>query len=69
MSRPVIRLATTMPQFEAAHAASDKTRGKSVTLPTLTLTNLLIDHAAMINTLREHGRVEYRGDEDKRDAP
>ena len=67
--RPVVRLATTMSEFEGVHSELDRVkRGKSVSISKDALAHLLIDHTSMLNVLREHGRVEYRGNEDKRDA-
>jgi len=59
-ARPLIRLYTTLRQFEALHDRHDRTRStsKTVTVDRQALINVLMDHARMLEALRKSGRVD-----------
>jgi len=58
--RPVLRLYTTLAEFEALHERHDRTRStsKMVTVDRLALIHILMDHARMVEALRKAGRVD-----------
>jgi hypothetical protein len=59
-ARPLIRLYTTLRQFEGLHDRHDRTRStsKTVTVDRQALINVLMDHARMLEALRKSGRVD-----------
>lgn len=59
-ARPLIRLYTTLRQFEGLHERHDGTRStsKTVTVDRQALINVLMDHARMLEALRKSGRVD-----------
>ncbi|MEO5322851.1 hypothetical protein PV773_05955 [Mesorhizobium sp. CC13] len=59
MSRPMLSLYTTMREFEALHERYDRTRGTSrtVTVEREALIHLLMDHARLVEALRQAGQV------------
>jgi hypothetical protein len=58
--RPLLRLYTTLAEFELLHERHDRTRrtSKTVTVDRQALIHILMDHARMLETLRKAGRVE-----------
>lgn len=58
--RPLIRLYTTLSQFEQMHERHDRTRStsKTVTVDRQGLINILMDHSRMLDALRRAGRVD-----------
>ncbi|MDQ6436411.1 hypothetical protein RB623_20365 [Mesorhizobium sp. LHD-90] len=58
--RPLLHLYTTMPEFEGLHARHDRTRStsKTVTVERQALIHILMDHARMLEALRNAGRVD-----------
>ena len=58
--RPLLRLYTTLAEFELLHERHDRTRStsKTVTVDRQALIHILTDHARMLETLRKAGRVE-----------
>lgn len=58
--RPLIRLYTTLRQFEHLHERHDRTRStsKTVTVDREALINVLMDHSRMLEALRKSGRVD-----------
>lgn len=58
--RPLLRLYTTLAEFEALHERHDRTRstGKTVTVDRQALIHILMDHAGMLEALRKAGRVD-----------
>lgn len=59
-ARPLIRLYTTLSQFEQMHERHDRTRStsKTVAVDRQGLINILTDHARMLEALRRTGRVD-----------
>ncbi len=59
-ARPQLKLYTTMRQFEDLHSRHDRTRStsKTVTVDRQALSNILMDHGRMLDTLRKSGRVD-----------
>jgi hypothetical protein len=59
MSRPLLTLYTTMDEFEGLHARYDHTRStsKTVAVERQALIHLLMDHARLIDALRQCGQV------------
>lgn len=60
MSRPRLTLYTTMQEFEGLHARHDRTRStsKTVTVERDALIHLLMDHARLVEALRQVGQVQ-----------
>ncbi|MGB3830313.1 MAG: hypothetical protein WA975_00445 [Mesorhizobium sp.] len=60
MSRPLITLFTTMREFESLHERHDRTRSTSrtVTVEREALIHLLMDHARLVEALRQAGQVQ-----------
>lgn len=60
MSRPRLTLYTTMLEFEGLHARHDRTRStsKTVTVERDALIHLLMDHARLVEALRQVGQVQ-----------
>lgn len=60
MSRPLITLYTTMREFETLHERYDRTRSTSrtVTVEREALIHLLMDHARLVEALRQAGQVQ-----------
>ena len=58
--RPLLRLYTTMEEFEVLHERHDRTRStsKTVTVDRQALIHILMDHARMLEALRKAGRVD-----------
>ncbi len=58
--RPLLRLHTTMGEFETLHERHDRTRStsKTVTVDRQALIHILMDHARMLEALRKAGRVD-----------
>jgi len=58
--RPLLRLYTTLAEFELLHERHDRTRrtSKTVTVDRQALIHVLIDHARMLEALRKAGRVD-----------
>lgn len=58
--RPLLTLYTTMQEFEGLHQRHDRTRSssKSVTVDRRALIHILMDHARLIDMLRNVSRVE-----------
>jgi hypothetical protein len=63
-SRPLLKLHTTMHEFEDLHGRHDRTRStsKSVTVDRHALIHILMDHARMVDALRKAGHVEIGED-------
>lgn len=59
-ARPLLKLYTSMRQFEDLHRRHDRTRStsKTVTVDRQALINILMDHGRMLDTLRKSGRVD-----------
>lgn len=59
--RPVLTLHTTLPQLEALFADEDRPRRGAgrVLVDRKALKAVLLDHANMLNALRDHGRVVH----------
>ncbi|GAA4134667.1 hypothetical protein ACFFTN_13090 [Aminobacter aganoensis] len=59
-SRPILKLYTTMPEFELLHKRHDRTRSTSrtVTVDRQAQIHILMDHARMLEALRKAGRVD-----------
>ncbi|CAM5278226.1 hypothetical protein ATER59S_00357 [Aquamicrobium terrae] len=58
--RPILRLYTTLREFEDLHERHDRTRStsKTVTVDRQALIHILMDHARMLEALRKAGRVD-----------
>nr|WP_295468873.1 hypothetical protein [Mesorhizobium sp.] len=58
--RPLLRLYTTLAEFEDLHARYDRTRStsKTITVDRQALIHVLMDHASMLEALRKAGRVD-----------
>ena len=58
--RPLLRLYTTLAEFELLHERHDRTRStsKTVTVDRQALIHILMDHARMLEALRKSGRVD-----------
>ena len=58
--RPLLRLYTTLAEFELLHERHDRTRStsKTVTVDRQALIHILMDHARMLEALRKAGRVD-----------
>lgn len=58
--RPLLRLDTTLAEFETLHERHDRTRStsKTVTVDRQALIHILMNHARMLEALRKAGRVE-----------
>ena len=58
--RPILTLYTTMREFEGMHARHDRTRStsKTVTVEREALIHLLMDHARLVEALRQAGQVQ-----------
>lgn len=63
-ARPLLKLYTSMNQFEDLHLRHDRTRStsKTVTVDRQALINILMDHSRMLDTLRKSGRVDIAED-------
>ncbi|CCV16373.1 hypothetical protein [Mesorhizobium sp. STM 4661] len=60
--RPLLKLYTTMEEFEDLHARHDRTRStsKTVTVDRQAVIHILMDHANMLAAMRRVGHVEIR---------
>ena len=60
--RPLLRLYTTLAEFELLHERHDRTRStsKTVTVDRQALIHILMDHARILEALRKAGRVDVK---------
>ena len=58
--RPLLQLYTTLAEFEILHERHDRTRSssKTVTVDRQALIHILMDHARILEALRNAGRVD-----------
>jgi len=58
--RPLLRLYTTLAEFELLHERHDRTRStsKTVTVDRQALIHILMDHARLLDALHKAGRVD-----------
>ncbi len=60
--RPLLRLYTTLAEFELLHERRDRTRrtSKTVTVDRQALIHILMDHARILEALCKAGRVDVK---------